>query len=46
MRLGTELQQDILLLRIPPLLLLEKKELENDVDHKINKLNLEMSVSK
>ena len=46
MRLGRDLQQDILLLRIPPLLFMEKGKLENDVDHKINKLCPEPGVSK
>ena len=46
MRLGTDLPQDILLLGIPPLLVMEKRKLENDVDLKINKLSLEPSVSK
>lgn len=36
----------ILLLRIPPLLFVEKGKLENDVDHKINKLSPEPCVSK
>ena len=46
MRLGTDLQEDILLLRILPLLFPEKRKLENDVDHKINKLSPEPSVFK
>ena len=45
-RLGTDLLQDILLLRIPPLLFLEKRKLENDVDYKINKLSSEPSFSR
>ena len=45
MRLGTDLQEDIRLLRIPPILFPEKRKLENDVDHKINKLSPEPSVS-
>ena len=46
MQLRTNLQQDILLLTIPPLLFSEKRKLEHDVDHKINKLSPEASVSK
>ena len=46
MRLGTDLQQDILLLRIPPLLFMDKGKLENDVYHKINKLSPKPSVLK
>ena len=46
MRLGTDLQQDILLLRIPLLLFMDKGKLKNDVYHKINKLSPNPSVLK
>ena len=46
MRLATDLKQYILLLRIRLLLFMEKGKPQNDVDHKINKLSPEPSVSK
>ena len=46
MQLGTDLKQDILLLRFPPLLFREKRKFKNDVDHKTKKLSLEPRFSK
>ena len=46
MRLGTDLPQDILLLRIPPLPFVEKRKLGNDVDRKIINSIPELSLSK